>query len=320
MNTILGTDHAMTRAAVTVPVGRRLRRPSDGLPSAWPQLRDWQLTECLGSGPVADVYLARPTASSPGGPVDYAIKVMRPEYEHDAAAVDQFRREAILGRRLSHTNLLPVLVASLDSPPLHFVMPRWDGNTLEHVLREHGPVVMPHALWVARQVADALGVLHREGWRHGDVHPKNISLAYGGHAMLCDLGCAMPLGHECRDLDRALTGTFGYMAPEQFTSRVAVGAASDVYSLGVTLFELLCGRPPFAAADPAQLTEYHLRATPPSIRTWLPQAPRSLAQGLTRMLAKDPARRPSTSGELQSLLTRLEIETFALRRAAERPV
>ncbi len=319
MNSVLHTDNVVTQATVTARPSHRLRRQSDGLPSTWPQLQDWQLTECVAIGPVADVYLARPTASSSGGPVDYAIKVLRPEYEHDTATVDQFRREAILGRRLSHANLLPVLVASLDSPPMHFVMPRWDGNSLAKVLRDHGPVVMPHALWVARQVADALGALHCEGWRHGDVHPKNISVAYGGHAMLCDLGCAMPLGHECRDLDRALTGTFGYMAPEQFTSRVAVGAASDVYSLGVTLFELLCGRPPFAAADPAQLTEYHLRATPPSIRTWLPHAPRSLAQALTRMLAKDPARRPSTSGELQSLLTRLEIETFALRRAPQRP-
>jgi serine/threonine-protein kinase len=274
----------------------------------------WHLEHLLAKGRSADVFLARPAGSDASSPTDFVVKMLTKDAEANPEERARFRQEAISGRRISHPNLVPVLSAELDQSPYHFVMPYLAGTAVNEILRHHGKLVVPHAIWIARQVADALAALHAGAWRHGDVQPGNIVVSRSGHATLIDLGC-MSRAYLYNSLERpSLTGNLNYLAPEQLTRCGGIDGASDVYALGILLYEMLAGRRPFPEAEPGRTIESHLRDIPPSIRTWIPEAPRCLAQCLARMLAKHPQRRPATTGELQAILARLEVETFDLRQ------
>jgi serine/threonine-protein kinase len=278
-----------------------------------PILGSWQLGCRLGGGSCSDVYAARPVDADAECEFDYAIKCLREPKSAGLSELQRFRNEVILGRRLEHANLVAILCASIESAPLYYVMPRLGGATLEATLQSQRQLPFPDALWITRQVADALSAIHQESWVHGDIQPANIHVSQEGHVTVIDLGCASPVKALDGNRRKILAGCLRYVAPEQLTSRYQTTPASDVYSLGIVLYEMLTGQQPSGFGDPARTAEFHLRETPPSIRTWLPTAPRELARLVGSMLAKDPARRPSTSGELQSKLARLEIETFTMR-------
>ena len=280
-------------------------------------LGEWTLADPLGEGASAIVYAAHPSRAEPSANPDYALKVLRPELARKSLWVRQFRREGILGRLLEHPHAIPVLGGALKEPPFYLVLPRLRGSTVARVLRGAGAFACAHAVWVVRQVADALGLVHDRGWLHGDVKPDNIHISPEGHATLFDFGMATPVNQAGELHDRRLAGTLAYCAPEQFTSRLTIGPASDVYSLGITFFELLTGHCPFTADHPTSLVESHLQRVPPSPRSFAPHLPRDVAACVNRMLAKDPGRRPTTDGELQATLMRLEIQTFTLRGRPE---
>jgi serine/threonine-protein kinase len=228
-------------------------------------------------------------------------------------AAELLAREAEAGRAASHPNLVSILSAQLDAPPPYVVMPRLEGTTLSAALAKH-PVIPPaHALWIARQAAEGLCALHASGWRHGDVKPANIIISSQGHATLIDLGFCCRIDQPRATLFQAhLGGTYAYGAPELFTSACPVAAESDVYSLGVTLFEMFAGRRPFLESDPVDLAAAHLHQIPPNPRAFAPHLHPRISWLLARMLAKEPLRRP-TSAELVVLLAELEIETFVER-------
>ena len=261
--------------------------------------------------PTSILLEARPVSSDAA--FDYVVKTLRAELEEDASVVHAFRREAALGHRTNHPHVVSVLCASVAAAPYYFVMPRLHGMNVAERLKLGTAIPPAEALWITRQAADGLFGLHQNGWIHGDVQPANIHLSGNGHTTICDLGLASPICHADVCCDQRLTGGLGYIAPEMLTSRWRASAASDVYSLGAVLFEMLTGRPLCPSHDPGRIAEFHLHEMPPSIRTWLPRAPRRLSQCVTAMLAKDPLRRPSTDGNLQSLLTRLEIDMFDVR-------
>lgn len=249
--------------------------------------------------------------STNNAPCDYVIKALRADFESDPILVDTINREAAAGRRLSHAHIISILAAHTHMCPYYVVMPRLEGATVRHAIDAMGPLVIPQSLWIARQVAEALAEMHRCCLLHCDVKPSNIFVTEAGHATLFDLGFATPWD-RCETTPAVdLRGTLAYIAPEMLTSTTAMGPWSDVYSLGVTLFEMLTGRLPFTHESPARLAESHLREVPPSPRTFVPQLPRSIARLLRRMMAKEPSRRPTD--DLVETLMRLEIETFGLR-------
>ncbi|MCE9526509.1 MAG: serine/threonine protein kinase, partial [Planctomycetales bacterium] len=196
------------------------------------------------------------------------------------------------------------------------VMPRIHGCTLrtllEHRRREYGCLIgatkfLSQSVWIARQIAAALSALHSAGWLHGDVKPANVLVGGNGHATLIDLGLARKLGsRECQG-GEVLAGTLAYVAPESFLPAATLRGESDVYSLGVLLYELLTGQPLFDETDPTLLALRHLRETPADVRAAALDVPPPLAVLVMRMLAKEPLRRP-TAGEVMRQLARIEIE------------
>ncbi len=169
-------------------------------------------------------------------------------------------------------------------------------------------------LWIARQTAEALDALDQAGWMHGDIKPSNIFLSPQGHVTLLDLGMAR---HRDEDLEgpRAIAGSGYYLAPEHVSSACRPDIRSDIYSLGVVLYQLLAGRLPLHGKTFEQMVVAHKQTAPLNLRRMAPHVPPRVAELVQRMLAKDPLRRPQSPAELVAELVRLEIETFSERAA-----
>jgi serine/threonine-protein kinase len=299
----------MTRAIVQPQGESGLARVGPGADSVT-QLGPWKLLRPVGAGSLAWVFRATPADAPSERPAAYAIKMLAPAWENDPLAIALLRQEATVGRAVNHPHLIAILSASAAGPPHYLVMPWLAGAALNGRLERTRPLDLRTALWIARQVASALDGLAQAGWIHGDVKPGNIFLAPDGHATLLDLGFARRIGEEHRLSDRLVLGTPSYMAPELLISASAADIASDVYSLGAVLYEMLSGQLPFAAADLGQLASQHRQNAPPRLDKLAPWLPAEVVQLVRRMLAKDPLRRPPPA-ELVRALTAMEIVTLA---------
>ena len=312
-----------------------------GLLEAPRRIKDWELVELAAEGTLGLIYRAQPVGAEPGRPAPYAVKLLRPEWENDARAVGAICRESLVGRTVHHPHLISVLAAEISQPPYFVVMPWLTGTTLARRLareraglqaqaslesaKEGGPIVaerplaplLPEhaAIWFARQAAEALEALHTAGWMHGDVKPSNLSLSPEGHVTLLDLGFARRPRETGSVLDRCVLGTFNYIAPEMISSALRADIRSDIYSLGVVLFEMLSGRLPFEAHDPAELVRQQRESRAPDLRRLVPRLPTGLVRLVREMLAKEPLRRPQTPRELIDQLVSLEIAAFAEQTA-----
>ena len=274
----------------------------------------WQLVKLLGEGNLTRVYLSRPADAASSQPAAYVVKLLRKEWWRDPQAIEVQRREAWVGSQMSHPNLVPVLSASVKEPPFYVVTPKLEGASLAQILTEQGRLDIPVALWIARQVADGLAALFdATGMIHSDVKPANILVSASGHATLLDYGFAQSPSEGRHWSTRPIAGTLAYIAPEMITSALAADPRADVYSLGVTLYEMLAGRRPFESDDPGELTMLQRETKPADVRQHRPEIPEQVATLLSSMLAKDPLRRPDTARDLAGRLVRLEIDSFALR-------
>ncbi|MBC8355502.1 MAG: serine/threonine protein kinase [Planctomycetes bacterium] len=268
----------------------------------------------LGQGAWTEVYQARPTSSDREETADYAVKVLKPTYQDDPLAIQLLQREAFVSEQVCHPHLSSILSAHTDRAPRFVVMPFVEGVSVSDVLQQVEQFIVPQALWIVRQTAEALQALHRQGWLHGDVKPANIIVSANGHATLSDLGLARPLDAS-RSVEEPLTGSIRYACPEAFNPNVAFGPGSDVYSLGITLYELVSGSCPFNDQDPTEIAAAHLTRQVPDARLRVPQLSPRVSRLLRRMLAKDPMRRPTVE-ELIAWLVDLEVETFPERLSA----
>jgi len=274
----------------------------------------WQLVRLLCESDLARVYLARPVDATADQPATYVIKVLRREWWRDPQAIEMQRRAAWIGRKVSHPHLLPVLSANVQQAPFYFVTPNLPGRSLAAVLKQGKRLPLPVTLWIIRQVAEALAALHETAQMiHADVKPSNILVSPDGHATLIDLGFAHAPSEARHWSSRPVVGTLSYIAPESVTSSLASEAASDLYSLGVTLYEMITGALPFAASAPDELVRLHRESKPACVRQAMPQLPKPVASLVHRLLAKDPLRRPSSAATVAEELMRLEIECFSLR-------
>jgi len=301
-----------TDAKTTVPVAT-----ARGVePAPFPQrLRQWDLVELVAEGALTEVYRARPAGASPHQPASYALKTLRPQCQDDPRAVAVLRREALVGRTVSHPHVISLLAAAVAEPPYYVVMPWLSGNSLAVHLAGGKRLDPAVAFWVARQAAEALGALREAGWMHGDVKPSNIFLSPAGHVTLLDLGFARRIEDRGSTTQRCVAGTCNYIAPERIAPGRPIDVPSDLYSLGVVLFEMLSGRLPFRGKDAAEVARKHREARVPELARLVPELPAEACALVREMLAKEPLRRPQDPRELIDRLARLEIATFARRQA-----
>ena len=275
----------------------------------------WQLVRLLHESELSRVYLARPVDAAADQPASYVVKLLRKEWWRDPQAIEMQRRAAWLGRSISHPHLLPVFSAGVGHAPFFFVSPRIEGRPLSEILAAGTPPTLPLALWITRQVAEALVALHETtGMVHADVKPSNIMVSTDGHATLIDLGFAHSPEEQRHWSSRPVVGTLAYIAPESITSCLCSQPSSDLYSLGVTLYEMLSGKLPFEGNSPDDLVRMHRETNPTCIRLQAPQTPKAVASLVHRLMAKESMRRPSSAATVAEELMRLEIDCFASRQ------
>ncbi len=292
----------------------RQAAPTGGPPPLVGRLGPWQLVRLLVEGSFTRVYLARPADGPENQAAGYVVKVLRNQWWRDPQAIEMQRREAWVGTKVSHPSLLPVLSASVQEPPFYVVTPKVDGMPLSQLILQEERLSVPLALWIARQVADGLDALFAAaGMIHTDVKPANILVSPTGHATLIDFGFVQTPAEASQWATRPLAGTLAYIAPEMVTSALAAGPRSDIYSLGVSLYEMLTGRRPWDSDDPAELATLHREARPADLRALRPDVPEPVADLVHSMLAKDALRRPGSARELSTRLVRLEIDSFSQR-------
>ncbi len=239
---------------------------------------------------MAAVYRAHDTALNRS----VAIKVLEPALAIDPKAVERFRREAVTSANLEH----PAIVRVYDveqAGSLHYMAMRYvQGTTLRDILRDNGALPIDVALRIIEPIASALHYAHTHGVIHRDVKPGDILVEPDGTVLLTDFGIARAADNAQSSLTAVghVMGTADYLAPEQISGRPAE-PRSDVYSLGVVLFEMLTGKPPFASEHTATVLYRQVHEKPPSLRTVNSRLPSDLQPILDRALAKNPAVRYS---------------------------
>jgi serine/threonine protein kinase len=274
-----------------------------------PRIPGYLLLRQLGGGPMTAVFEAREVESGAA----CAIKALRPDWDDQETGVKLLQREARAGLAVRHRHLVTITQAHVLHPPYYLVMDLLPGESLRHRLEREYRLPLGDALWVARQTAEALAALHQAGFLHGDVKPDNLRLIDDGTAVLIDLGFAHRPGENAAFLRAGyVLGTANYLAPELCDELPEEDFSSDLFSLGVMLFEVLTGQLPYPPGSLRQTFRRHRCDPPAAIEPLAGPLPPALVALVTQLLAHAPARRPSAAAVVQRLV-KLEIAALGSR-------
>lgn len=257
----------------------------------------YRLLSKLGEGGMAEVWQARDMAL---GRI-VALKVLRTQYSSDPDFLARFRREAQAAANLLHPNIVNVFDIGQAGDRHFIVMEYVEGQNLKDLIRDQAPLPVNRALDLATQAAAAVAHAHRAGIVHRDLKPQNILVTADGQVKVADFGIARAMSAASATETGVILGTAHYLSPEQAAGQPAT-PASDVYTLGVVLYEMLTGRPPFDADSPVGVALKHLHETPPPIQQLNPRVPASVAVVVHRAMAKDPTQRHADAGALAGAL------------------
>jgi Tol biopolymer transport system component len=282
----------------------------------------YTITGELGGGGMARVFVARENALER----DVVVKVLPPDLGA-GVNVERFRREIQLAAKLQHPHIVTVLTAGASEGLLFYTMPLIEGESLRARLARSGELPIAETVRLLRDVADALEYAHARGVVHRDIKPENI-LVSGHHAFVTDFGVAKALSVATGDVNLTSAGialgTPTYMSPEQATADPAADHRTDLYSLGIVGYEMLCGRPPFTGLNLPQLLAAQATTDPPPIAGQRSNVPRELSEIIERCLEKRPADRPQSAKELREQLELAALDSGSARatrssvRASER--
>lgn len=258
----------------------------------------YQLLEKLGSGGMADVYRSRDLMLDRY----VAIKVLRKDFSANLEFQNQFRLEARAAANLSHPNIVTVHDFGFADNLLYIVMEYIPGKDLKQLIRELGRFSVQDGIPLLTQACAGIGYAHRAGLVHCDVKPHNMLVSKDGRLKVTDFGIARALASiATSERIDVVWGSPLYFSPEQ-ASGEPPSPASDVYSLGVVMYELLSGTPPFTASTADELARLHISARAIPIREYIPDIPAALEEIITKVLSKEPAARYRTADQLGRVL------------------
>ncbi len=257
----------------------------------------YEILERLGGGGMAVVFKGRDNFL--GRPV--SIKVLREQFATDGEFLQRFRREAQAVASLSHPNIVSLFDVGQDGNTHYLVMEYVEGETLKDKISQEGPLPVVVAVDIASQILAALEQAHRKRVVHRDIKPHNILITPGGQVKVTDFGIARAMDGSTLVHTGSIVGSAYYFSPEQARGQPA-DARSDLYSVGVVLYEMLAGSVPFDGDNPLSVAIKHVQEEPPSLRRANPSVPFALEQVVRRALAKEPERRFQTAEEFRSAL------------------
>jgi len=259
----------------------------------------YQVVRKLGAGGMANVYLAEDQEL--GRRV--AIKILNERHANDEQFVERFRREAKNAAALSHPNIVSIYDRGEAEGTYYIAMEYLDGRSLKELIISRGPAPLNVAIEYVRQILSALRFAHRHGIVHRDIKPHNVLVDAEGRVKVTDFGIARAGASQMTEAG-SIVGTAQYLSPEQARG-TGVDQRSDLYSLGIVLYELLTGTLPFNGDTPVEIAMKHLSQTPELPSATRPELPRELDLVVTRALAKDPDERYQSAEEMDADLERL---------------
>ncbi len=263
----------------------------------------YQLLERIGSGGMARVYKAQDRAL---GRI-VAIKMLHESLTGDEGFLERFQQEAHAAANLTHPNIVTVHDIGQDRNHYYIVMEYVDGQTLKQIVRQCNqsghPMPISRALDLTIQICAGIGYAHRADLVHCDVKPQNVLVTRDDRVKVADFGIARAMSEATLDRQASqVWGTPQYFSPEQAAGEPAT-PASDVYSIGIILFELLTGQLPFSGDTPTALALKHIQEDPPAVADTNPTVPIQLDQIVQKVLAKEPSGRYRTGGQLGRILS-----------------
>jgi len=274
---------------------------------------NYELESEVGRGGMGIVYCARDKRLKR----EIAIKVLPPELSFRADIRQRFLREAETAAQLNHPNIVPIYTVEERENLVYFVMSYIKGDNLGQRLQQHGPIPSVEVRRILREVADALAYAHHRNVIHRDIKPDNIIIdEETGRAMVTDFGIARALtdsGDSRLTATGMAIGTPAYMSPEQSAGDHAIDGRSDLYSLGVVGYQMLCGQPPFVANNTPSMLVKHLSERPVPVDERWPDLPRDLSRAVMMCLEKDPNDRFPSAAAFAEALNGGSMPTLATR-------
>ena len=248
----------------------------------------YEIIKTIGEGGMANVYLAKDTILDR----DVAIKVLRGDLASDEKFVRRFQREALSASSLSHPNIVEIYDVGEDDGNYYIVMEYVPGKNLKQVLKKRGNLTVSEVIDIMLQITSAMGLAHDSLIIHRDLKPQNILMMDDGGVKITDFGIAMALNATQLTQTNSAMGSVHYFPPEQASGKGAT-LQSDIYSIGILMYELLTGKLPFRGDNAVEIALKHLKEPMPSIRDEIPDIPQSVENIILKATAKNPKNRYS---------------------------
>ena len=262
----------------------------------------YQIIKAIGEGGMANVYLAYDTILDR----DVAVKVLRGDLANDEKFVRRFQREALSASSLTHPNIVEVYDVGEDHGQYYIVMEYVEGRHLKDLIKKRGKLTLSEVIDIMLQITDGMSVAHDSYIIHRDIKPQNIMILENGLVKIMDFGIAMAMNSTQLTQTNSVMGSVHYLPPEQANGKGST-LQSDIYSMGIVMYELLTGKLPYKGDNAVEIALKHLKEPLPSIRDELPNIPQSVENIIIKATAKNPKNRYADAREMHNdLLTCLD--------------